>query len=60
MIDPTHSTLGAFYDEDVTHIEGDIDPVRDLDIISEELRLKDLQYLIKNIVRNWIINSTLW
>lgn len=27
-----------------------MNPVRDLEIISEELRLKDVQYLTKNIV----------
>ena len=41
---------GTFEDDDVTHVEGDVNPVRDLDIISEELRLKDEQYLIKQIV----------
>ena len=35
----------------MTHVEGDVDPVRDLEIISEELRLKDLQYLTSKIVR---------
>lgn len=39
----------AFEDEDITHIEGDINPVRDLDIIMEELRLKDEDYLLKNL-----------
>ncbi|XP_058976791.1 obg-like ATPase 1 [Musca domestica] len=41
----------AFEDPDVTHVEGEVDPVRDLAIISEELRLKDeeklMQYLEK-------------
>lgn len=37
--------LGAFEDDDVTHVEGDVNPVRDLDIISEELRLKDMEFL---------------
>ena len=41
---------GAFDDEDVTHVEGDINPVRDLEIIHEELRLKDEQYLSKQLV----------
>ena len=41
--------LGAFEDEDVTHVEGEVDPVRDLDIISEELRLKDEEMLIMNM-----------
>jgi len=35
----------AFEDEDVTHVEGDVNPTRDLEIIGNELRLKDLAYL---------------
>jgi obg-like ATPase 1 len=35
----------AFKDDEIEHVEGNVDPVRDLDIISEELRLKDLQQL---------------
>jgi len=35
----------AFDDTDVTHVEGEVDPIRDLEIISNELRLKDLAYL---------------
>ena len=45
-----HGTIGSFLDDDVTHVEGDVNPVRDLEIISNELRLKDLQYLDKQIV----------
>ncbi|KAK6624989.1 hypothetical protein RUM43_005280 [Polyplax serrata] len=37
--------LRAFEDEDVTHVEGEVNPVRDLEIIAEELRLKDEEYL---------------
>lgn len=37
----------AFSDADVTHVEGEVDPVRDLDIIFNELRLKDLERLAK-------------
>lgn len=33
----------------MTHVEGDIDPVRDFDIIAEELRLKDEETLMKNL-----------
>ena len=46
---------GAFDDEDVTHVEGDINPVRDLEIIHEELRLKDEQYLSKQLVSHHTI-----
>lgn len=32
---------GAFEDEDIIHVEGTVDPVRDMEIIHEELRMKD-------------------
>ncbi|GLV32586.1 uncharacterized protein CBL_00704 [Carabus blaptoides fortunei] len=41
--------LGAFEDDDVTHVEGDVNPVRDLEIIFEELRLKDEEQLLKSL-----------
>ncbi|KFM79040.1 GTP-binding protein, partial [Stegodyphus mimosarum] len=39
----------CFEDENVSHVEGDINPIRDIEIINEELRLKDEEYLV-NIV----------
>jgi len=39
----------AFEDDDVTHVEGEVDPVRDLEIIGEELRLKDEDSLMKKL-----------
>ncbi|XP_062597612.1 obg-like ATPase 1 [Saccostrea cucullata] len=35
----------AFDDEEIVHVEGDVDPSRDLDIIHEELMFKDQEYL---------------
>lgn len=43
------SFTGAFEDDDVTHVEGEVNPVRDLDIIGEELRLKDEETMLKNL-----------
>ena len=40
---------GIFEDEEIIHVEGEVDPVRDLEIIREELLLKDLEALEKNI-----------
>ena len=42
---------GTFESPDVTHVEGDIDAVRDLNIIREELRLKDEEYIVKELDR---------
>ena len=39
----------AFEDTEVTHVEGEVDPVRDLEIINEELRKKDEEQLLKEI-----------
>lgn len=33
-------TIGAFEDPDIIHVDDSIDPVRDLEVISAELRLK--------------------
>jgi len=30
-------------------IEGDVDPIRDLNIISEELRIKDIEFVEKHL-----------
>jgi len=37
----------TFEDKEITHVEGEVDPVRDLDIINEELRLKDEESFMK-------------
>lgn len=39
-------TAGVFEDEDIIHVEGTVDPVRDMEIIHEELRLKDEEMII--------------
>ena len=38
---------GTFEDKEITHVEGEVDPIRDLEIINEELRLKDEEYFNK-------------
>ena len=38
-------TTGCFESEEVIHVEGNVNPVRDIEIINEELRLKDEEYL---------------
>lgn len=44
-----YSVLGAFEDDDITHVEGSVDPVRDIEIIHEELRLKDEELIMQSI-----------
>lgn len=52
--------LGAFDEPEVIHVDGEVDPVRDLDTISEELRLKDEDTLLKNLdkVEKLVIRGT--
>lgn len=47
--DAIFQMLRAFEDEDVTHVDGDVNPVRDLETILEELRLKDVEYFTKAV-----------
>ncbi|EUB60715.1 GTP-binding protein [Echinococcus granulosus] len=44
-VDGIFQVLRIFDDPDVSHVEGDVDPIRDLEIIREELRLKDEEYV---------------
>ena len=39
----------AFDDVDVIHVEGDVNPTRDMEIISKELRLKDIEWVEKHL-----------
>ncbi|KAI8052400.1 GTP-binding protein YchF [Syncephalis plumigaleata] len=48
-VDGIFHVVRAFDDEDVTHVEGELDPIRDLSIIHEELRLKDVEFLEKQV-----------
>jgi hypothetical protein len=40
----------CFEDDDITHVEGRVDPISDLDIIETELMLADLESLEKRVV----------
>ena len=42
-VDGIYHVIRAFPDEDIMHNEGEIDPIRDIEIINGELRAKDLQ-----------------
>lgn len=46
-VDAVFQVVRCFDDAEIIHVEGDVDPVRDLDIISEELRLKDIEFVEK-------------
>ncbi|KAI6651581.1 Obg-like ATPase 1 [Oopsacas minuta] len=43
--DAIYHMLRIFEDENVVHVEGDVNPIRDMEIIHEELRMKDCEYL---------------
>ena len=39
--------LRCYHDENITHVEGSVDPLRDKEIIDFELKLKDLETIEK-------------
>lgn len=43
-VDSIYQVVRCFDDAEIIHIEGDVDPIRDLQIINEELRLKDIEF----------------
>lgn len=46
-VDAIFQVVRCFDDAEIIHVEGDVDPIRDLNIISEELRLKDIEFVEK-------------
>lgn len=44
-VDGIFHIVRGFEDSAITHLEGDINPVRDLSIVQDELILKDLDYI---------------
>lgn len=46
-VDAIFQVVRCFDDAEIIHVEGDVDPVRDLSIISEELRVKDIEFVEK-------------
>lgn len=48
-VDAIFHLCRTFESEEITHVEGDVNPVRDIEIINEELRLKDEEYLLATI-----------
>ena len=46
-VDSIYQVVRCFDDAEIIHIEGDVNPVRDLEIIANELRLKDIEFAEK-------------
>lgn len=44
--------LRCFDDENVVHVEGNVDPIRDKEIIDTELQFKDLEYLERKVEKS--------
>lgn len=51
-VDAILQVVRCFENEDVTHVDGSVDPVRDITTIETELLLSDLQQVEENIHRN--------
>lgn len=45
MVDGIFHVVRGFRDDEITHIEHSVDPVRDIAIVTDELILKDLDYI---------------
>lgn len=48
-VDGIYHVLRLFDDEEIVHVEGEVDPIRDVQIISDELRLKDIDLVEKHL-----------
>jgi obg-like ATPase 1 len=48
-VDGIFQVVRAFDDAEVIHVEGDVNPLRDMEIIQNELRLKDIEWVQKQL-----------
>jgi obg-like ATPase 1 len=48
-VDGIFQVVRAFDDAEVIHVEGDVNPLRDMEIIQTELRLKDIEWVTKTV-----------
>jgi obg-like ATPase 1 len=48
-VDALFQVVRCFDDDSIIHVEGDVDPIRDLEIIAEELRIKDTEFVTKSL-----------
>ncbi|HNY31244.1 MAG TPA: redox-regulated ATPase YchF [Fibrobacteria bacterium] len=51
-VDAVMHVVRCFEDSDVTHVEGSVDPLRDIGIIDTELALKDLDSVEKRLAKD--------
>jgi len=51
QVDAIAHIVRCFEDENVVHVDGDVDPLRDIEVIQTELNLADLESIEKRILR---------
>lgn len=51
-VDGIFQVVRGFADQEITHIEGTVDAVRDLNIVKDELILKDLEFVESALEKN--------
>jgi GTP-binding protein YchF len=51
QVDAIAHIVRCFEDENVVHVDGDIDPLRDIEVVQTELNLADLDSIDKRILR---------
>ena len=54
VVDAIYHLCRGFESDTISHVEGSVDPARDLEIIAQELRLKDLSY-----IEGWLAKTQL-
>lgn len=51
-VDGIYHMVRAFADPDIVHVEGEVNPIRDIEIIINELIQKDLAFVNKELEEN--------
>lgn len=51
-VDSIAHVVRCFEDEDIVHVDGNVDPIRDIETIETELILSDLEYVSKQMAKH--------
>ncbi|CAN6455688.1 unnamed protein product [Victoria cruziana] len=48
-VDGIFHVVRAFEDPEIVHVDDSVDPIRDLEVINQELRLKDIEFMERKV-----------
>lgn len=58
MTDAIVHVVRCFVDDDIIHVDGNVDPLRDIEVIGLELILADMAQIEKKLEKVWLVSNS--